>query len=145
MIYVDTSFLAPLYIEEATSVQVETYLRSQTPRQVSISEWTQVEFASLVSRRVRMGELESEQVTRIFRDFEADCTTTYTVLKVSSLDFQLATSLLRQDQTTLRAGAALHLAIAQNRQVQKLLTLDKALTNTAKAFGLAVSDGGIDS
>ena len=70
MIYVDTSFLAPLYIEEATSPQVEAYLRSQLPRQVSISEWTQVEFASLVFRRVRMGELESEQVTRIFYNFE---------------------------------------------------------------------------
>lgn len=100
MIYVDTSFLAPLYIEEATSVQVEAYLRSQTPRQVSISEWTQVEFASLVSRRVRMGELESEQVTRIFHSFEADCADTYTVLRVSSLDFQLAASLLRQDNAT---------------------------------------------
>ena len=145
MIYVDTSFLAPLYIEEATSIQVETYLRSQTPRQVSISEWTQVEFASLVSRRVRMGELESEQVTRIFSDFEADCTTTYTVLKVSSRDFQLATALLRRDQTTLRSGDALHLAIAQNRQAQEFLTLDKALTNAAQAFGIAANNGGIDS
>ena len=144
MIYVDTSFLAPLYIEEATSTQVEAYLRSQPPRQASISEWTQVEFASLVSRRVRMRELESEQVTHIFRDFEADCSDTYTILKVSSLDFQLATSLLRQDKTTLRAGDALHLAIARNRQVQSFLTLDKALTTTAQAFGLAVSNGGID-
>jgi predicted nucleic acid-binding protein len=144
LIYVDTSFLAPLYIEEATSTQVEAYLRSQPPRQVSISEWTQVEFASLVSRRVRMGELESEQVINIFHNFEADCADSYTVLKVSSLDFQQATSLLRQDKTTLRAGDALHLAIAQNRQTQEFLTLDKALTNTAQAFGLAVSNGGID-
>lgn len=144
MIYVDTSFLAPLYIEEVTSPQVEAYLRSQPPRQASISEWTQVEFASLVSRRVRMGELESEQVTRIFHNFEADCADTYTVLKVSSLDFQLATSLLQQDKTTLRTGDALHLAIAQNRQAQAFLTLDKALTNTAQAFGIAVNNGGID-
>ena len=144
MIYVDTSFLAPLYIEEATSNQVEAYLRSQPPRQASISEWTQVEFASLISRRVRMGELESEQVTQIFRTFEADCADTYTVLKVSSLDFQLAISLLRHDQTTLRAVDALHLAIAQNRQTQTFLTLDKALTNTAQAFGIAVNNGGIN-
>ncbi|NEQ43061.1 MAG: type II toxin-antitoxin system VapC family toxin [Leptolyngbya sp. SIOISBB] len=144
MIYVDTSFLAPLYIEETTSLQVEAYLRSQPPRQISISEWTQVEFASLVSRRVRMGELESEQVLTIFHTFEADCTNIYTVLNVSSLDFQLATSLLRQDKTTLRAGDALHLAIAQNHQVQEFLTLDKALANTAQTFGLAVSNGGID-
>ena len=144
MIYGDTSFLAPLYIEEATSTQVEATLRSQPPRQLSISDWTQVEFASLVSRRVRMGELESEQVTRIFRTFEADCADTYTVLPVSSFDFQLATALLRRDQTTLRAGDALHLAIARNRQVPEFLTLDKALTSTAQAFGLAVSNGGTD-
>jgi predicted nucleic acid-binding protein len=67
------------------------------------------------------------------------------VLKVSSLDFQLATSLLRQDKTTLRAGDALHLAIARNRQVQGFLTLDKALISTAQVFGLAVSTGGIDA
>ncbi|WP_204137309.1 type II toxin-antitoxin system VapC family toxin [Halomicronema sp. CCY15110] len=144
MIYVDTSFLAPLYIKEATSTQVEATLRSQPPRQISISDWTQVEFASLVSRRVRMRELESEQVTRIFRTFEADCADTYTVLPVSSSDFQLATALLWRDQTTLRAGDALHLAIARNRQVPEFLTLDKALTSTAQAFGLAVSNGGTD-
>ena len=91
-----------------------------------------------------MGELESEQVTRIFHNFEADCAETYTVLKVSSLDFQRATSLLRQDKTALRAGDALHLAIARNRQVQSFLTLDKALTNTAEAFGLSVSNGEIE-
>ena len=66
------------------------------------------------------------------------------MLKLSSLDFQLATYLLRQDKTTLRAGDALHLAIVRNRQAQAFLTLDKALTTTAQAFGLAVSNGGID-
>jgi hypothetical protein len=33
-----------------------------------------------------MGELESEQVTQIFRNFEANCADTYTVLQVSPLD-----------------------------------------------------------
>ena len=45
LIYIDTSFLAPFYIGEATSVQVEAYLRSQPLGQLTISEWTQVELS----------------------------------------------------------------------------------------------------
>jgi hypothetical protein len=144
LIYVDTSFLAPFYINEATSEPVEAYLRSQPPEQLSINEWTQVEFASLVARRVRMGELNTDEVSLIFQAFEADCGRSYTVLKLNSSDFQTATLLLRQDQTTLRAGDALHLAIAQNQKAQAFLTLDRALIKSAQAIGLAASRGGVE-
>lgn len=144
MIYIDTSFLAPFYINEATSEAVEAYLRSQPTEQLSISEWTRVEFASLIARRVRMGELDTDEVALIFQAFEADCDKSYTVLKLSSADFQAATLLLRQDKTTLRAGDALHLAVAQNQKAEAFLTLDKALLKSARAVGLAASSGGVE-
>lgn len=61
MIYVDTSFIAPFYIQEATSETVEEILLNLPTQELAISDWTVVEFASLLSRRVRMGELLTRQ------------------------------------------------------------------------------------
>lgn|GEM_PF-2562872 len=47
MIYVDTSFIAPCYIQEATSEAVEEILLNLLTQELAISDWTVVEFASL--------------------------------------------------------------------------------------------------
>ena len=72
MIYLDTSFLAPFYIQEATSASVETILLNIPTDKLAISDWTTVEFSSLVSRRVRMSELSLEQMEAVIRSFKED-------------------------------------------------------------------------
>jgi uncharacterized protein len=47
LIYVDTSFIAPFYIQEATSETVEEILLNLPTQELAISDWTVVEFASL--------------------------------------------------------------------------------------------------
>jgi predicted nucleic acid-binding protein len=56
-LYFDTSFLAPLILQETTSEDVEKFIATLSPEQLCISQWTRVEFASLVAREVRMGKL----------------------------------------------------------------------------------------
>ena len=46
MVYLDTSFLAPLFIAEDTSDAVEGHLR-HLDGTLATSDWTRVEFASL--------------------------------------------------------------------------------------------------
>ncbi len=46
MIYFDTSFLAPLIREEATSAEVERFMRGLPVGELALSHWTRVEFAS---------------------------------------------------------------------------------------------------
>ena len=61
MIYLDTSFLTPLFREEATSSKVADFLSRQAPGMLAVSRWVSVEFASLISRDVRMRAITSSQ------------------------------------------------------------------------------------
>lgn len=54
-LYLDTSFLAPPILQEATSETVEAFIATLSPEQLCIRQWTRVEFASLIAREVRMG------------------------------------------------------------------------------------------
>jgi predicted nucleic acid-binding protein len=56
-------------------------------------------------------------------------------------DFDLCKRYLQQFEAGLRAGDALHLAIANNRSAQKIYTLDKKLLRAGKLLGLPVSTG----
>ncbi len=143
MIYLDTSFLAPFYIQEATSISVETILLSLPTPQIAISDWTTVEFTSLLSRRVRMNELTPELMTAVMQSFQNDATRPYTVFTVTTADFVLATEFIQQWETGLRAGDALHLAIARNRNIENLLSLDCGLIDAAQRFGIPADSAGL--
>ena len=143
MIYLDTSFLAPFYIREATSEQVETILLNIPTDELIISDWTKVEFASLLARLVRTGELTKELVEAVFKAFHEDMTQSYSVLTVTRNDFDRASKFILQWDTGLRAGDALHLAIAYNHRTDNLLSLDKGLIEAAKILGISANSGGI--
>ena len=70
MLYLDTSFVAPLVIAEDTSSAVEAFVLKLKPGELATSLWTQVELASLVSRKVRMGELSTAEAEAVRREFE---------------------------------------------------------------------------
>lgn len=143
MIYIDTSFLAPFYIQEVTSKSVEAVLLNIPTDKLAISDWTSVEFASLLSRRVRMSELTPELIETVMRSFQEDATQSYTIFTVTTADFLLATELIQQWETGLRAGDALHLAIASNRNVENLLSLDRGLINAAQKLNIPSNSGGL--
>ncbi len=94
MIYLDTSFLAPFYIQEATSSEVEAILLKVPIGELAISDWTRVEFASLLTRRLRMGELTAENVERVMEAFETNIKNTYVCCPVKLTDFNQAATLL---------------------------------------------------
>jgi uncharacterized protein len=70
---------------------VETTLLSLPTEQLSISDWTIVEFASLLSRRVRMRETTPEGMELVMQAFQNDMAQSYNVLTVTTADFVLAT------------------------------------------------------
>ena len=143
MIYLDTSFLAPFYIQEATSSEVEAILLNLPMGELAISDWTRVEFASLLARRLRMGELTAENVERVMDAFAININNTYVCFPVEPRDFNQATIFLMQGNTALRAGDALHLSIALNRKIDNFLTLDRKLLAAANILGVAASSEGI--
>lgn len=133
MHYFDTSFLVPLFLAENKSEYVESVLQSvQDDR--AISQWLRVEFTSIVARYVRMKDFNKSQASSILDSFEMLINEAFYILAPTAADFNLATTLLQHYHAGLRAGDALHLAIAQNHGAKKLYTLDQGLEKAAKTL-----------
>ena len=62
--YIDTSFLAPYYLPEVASAAVESKLRSLPEGSLLISPLVRAEFASLLSRKVRVREMDETDARR---------------------------------------------------------------------------------
>ena len=141
MPYLDTSFIAPLFIAEDTSKAVEAYLLTLPAETLTTGAWTKVEFASLVSRRQRMGELTAEQAQEVRAEFARVMAESITLLTPTAADYELAAELLANFKSGLRAGDALHLATAHNQGELELLSLDKTLVKVANSLGIKASVG----
>src|SRR3990170_773524 len=141
MLYFDTSFLAPLILREPTSGKVETFLTRQPAGELAISHWTRAEFSSLIAREVRMGGLDRQAALDADAQFEAIVMESFVVLLPSANDFGLCKQYLRRYETGLRAGDALHLAVARTHRAQTIYSLDKTLLKAGKALGLPVATG----
>jgi len=141
MLYLDTSFVAPLVLPEATSEVIAAFVRGLDSEQLATSHWTRVEFSSLIAREVRMGGLDAHAAVRADVRFEAMVDGSFITLLPKADDFDLAKQYLSRFETGLRAGDALHLAIACNQQADAIFSLDKKFLKAGSILGLPVSAG----
>jgi len=141
LLYFDTSFLAPLILEEATSGKVERFIAGLPASELTISHLTRIEFSSLLAREVRMGGLDGQAARSADAQFEAMVKESFFVLLPNMDDFDLAKAYLASHASGLRAGDALHLAVAKNHDSKAIYSLDKTLLKAGKALGLPVSTG----
>ena len=142
MLYFDTSFLTPLILVEPTSSQIQRFFRRKRTDQLAISHWTRVEFSSVLARHVRMGSLTRQAALRADVQFETVADESFTVLSPPSADeFNLAKAYLQRYRTGLRAGDALHLAIASNHGARVIYTLDERMRRAGKTLQLPVRAG----
>jgi len=141
VIYFDTSFLAPLVLPESTSDKIAAFVRRLPVEELTVSHWTRVEFSSLIARDVRMSVLDAAAGARADARFEAMVDASFAVLLPNADDFGLAKRYLGKFNTGLRAGDALHLAIAGNRQAAAIYSLDKGLLMAGRLLDLPVSMG----
>ena len=137
MIYLDTSFLTPLFREEATSAKVADFLSRQAAGSLAVSKWVSVEFASLLSRDVRMGTLTASEGKLLITEFDSIVAASLVVLIPSANDFDLAQEYVANFATQLRGPNALHLAVAHNNGVEFVATLDDGLLAAAKKLKIS--------
>lgn len=95
----------------------------------------------VLAREVRMGGLDARAATQADARFEAMVESSFAVLLPNATDFSLAKQFLGKFETGLRAGDALHLAIASNHRAAMIYSLDKTLLKAGKILGLHVSMG----
>jgi predicted nucleic acid-binding protein len=137
MIYIDTSALVPVFIREPKSEAVIGWLESSGER-LAVSEWSLVEFASAAAIKVRTGQAAAnvaKQATARLHDFaQKHCT----VAVPGREDFRRAAELAGDSTLKLRAGDALHLAIAASLNVNGILCLDDAMSESARSLAMNV-------
>ena len=134
-IYLDTSALLPYYRPEALSTQVQTLLQN-IQGEVFISDLTEVEVSSALSRWYRMRELDENQAQNIENKFAEHLTQgLFTCLSLDKVHFQQAKLWLNTRQTALRTLDALHLACSNNVGA-RIITADEALMQAAQYFNI---------
>ncbi len=141
MVYLDTSFIAPLVIAEAASEAVEAYVLKVKPGELATSLWAQVELSSLVSRRVRMGELSEARADEVRRKFDDVLGEFFVMLAPTPADFATAAGYVETPRTGMRAGDALHLAVAANHRATRIVTLDRGFLDAGRLLKLPVTRG----
>jgi uncharacterized protein len=132
MLYLDTSVVASLVLNDAHSTTVRKWFERKKRNQFAISDWTRVEFASAVARLESMAQLDRSQADAARAAFRDEVESAMEVLPLHREDFGLAVDLLAVPASGLRAGDALHLAIVRNAALPEFETLDEGLARAAK-------------
>jgi predicted nucleic acid-binding protein len=134
MVYLDTSLIVTALSKEGSSTKVQDWLACQDPEELAISEWTITEVSSALAIKLRRGDIDVEERAILLAEFNRLVAESFIVLNVSGQHFRTAAHLVDSHELGLRAGDALHLAVAAERGL-KLVTRDERLASAGSAFG----------
>lgn len=135
MIYLDTSVLVALLANEERAPLIRDWYASNDTGLFATSDWSVTEFSSALGLKVRTSQLTPTQSDAVHGMFESFVQGGVRRLAVSRHAFQHGASLIRS-MHGLRAGDALHLAVALEAQALQFATLDKLLAAKASQAGL---------
>ena len=138
MIYADTSVWVSLLTHEARASDCAAWFAAQPPGAICTGEWTVTEFASALALKVRSKQLTSGQADSCWRAFEALLDGGINLLAASETTHVHAAALCRRYASGVRAGDAMHLALAREAGVTAFVTLDALQAKQAKALRLKV-------
>jgi len=137
MVYVDTSVLVALFTNEATASRITLWYADETHLLTS-GDWCVTEFASALALKERTGQLACEQCDAAWQVFSEFCNGGLRLLPVEREVFTNAAQLIRESHNGLRAGDALHLALALHVGAETFFTLDTRLAKSARQNGLSL-------
>ena len=134
-LYLDTSLIVAALSNEAATPRVQAWLARQDADQLMISDWTITEMSSAMAIKLRTGQITLAQRTRSLAMFNSLIAESFTVLGVTSAQFRTAARFADQHGLGLRAGDALHLAIASDHGAS-VHTLDQRLADAGPPLGV---------
>jgi len=85
-----------------------------------------------------MGELTVPEARMVFANFDSWMRGSVTAVETASSDIRVAEGFLRRLDLTLRAGDALHIAVAQ-RNGADLATFDVKMSASARLLGVSLA------
>jgi len=134
-IYVDTSVLVAAHVSEPHTDLAQRCLSEQSSG-LLISMWALVEADSALAIKRRRGELDAASQAVAITDIDGFSARFGPHVLPLEADMQRARVLCRNVDSGLRAGDALHLALALRLGVSHLATLDVVLAKNATAHGI---------
>lgn len=137
MHYLDTSVLVATLFNEAASPRVRAWLGAQAAASLAISDWTLTEMSSALALRVRTAQITVAQRAAALARFNRLVAENLIVLPVTGGQFRTAARFVDQQRLGLRAGDALHLAVAAEHGAL-VQTLDRRLADAGPALGVPV-------
>lgn len=136
MIYLDTSVLGALFFRESGAVALLDRLAAPNEELV-VSAWTMTEMASVGAIKERTGQTTASGRSAALAAFHRFVADSMTLIELDPGDFRAAAVLLDAPDLTLRAGDALHLAIARRLRAS-LFTLDRRQAEAALHYGIGL-------
>ena len=136
MFYLDTPVLVTFLTAEERTDEVSQWLESGDPSTMAISNWVVAEFSAALSRKLRDNRITVSERANSLGKFSNLAAHSFFRFPVEDRHFLAAARLSDREKTGLRAGDALHLAIAAENGA-KLCTLDKGLARAGLELGIA--------
>jgi uncharacterized protein len=131
MVYVDTSVLVPLFLNEPHSAAAAGWYARERSELV-VAAWCIPEFASALGIKQRSGAIDAQQAQGAWTRFERMVAADLRLLPVAPANFHRAAELVLDAASALRAGDALHLACAEAAGAKHMATLDDVLSRNAQ-------------
>lgn len=136
--YIDTSVLVAAATKEKRTADAQSWMASRRAGSLLISDWTITEFSAALSIKLRTRQLSQIERGDALAKFERWLDEVFSILPVQGSFFREAAQFANQSGLALRAGDALHLAIAADANA-RVCTLDGGLFDAAKALGLTAA------
>jgi predicted nucleic acid-binding protein len=138
MIYLDTSTIVALLTHEPATAAVTAWFAATESPMVS-ADWCAVEFASAIAIKQRMGSLRPAHARRAHAAFKELSAGGLQLLPIGHDAFRHAADLCRPWRNGLRAGDALHLAVAVDAGAEMIAGLDQRMNAAALRLGLRLA------
>ncbi|MEQ1538525.1 MAG: type II toxin-antitoxin system VapC family toxin [Sphingorhabdus sp.] len=138
MFYLDTSFAVSAFSVEPRTTDCQLWLADNVGADLLISDWVKTEFSSALSLKIRTKDVSVEQRAEILTRWHNAAANNFIAVDIVAGHFETAARMTDNHQLSLRAGDALHIAIAQSVGA-KLVTLDKRMAAAALELGVPVA------
>jgi predicted nucleic acid-binding protein len=138
MRYVGTSVFVPFFVPEPSSGAAERWFLDTSSATILLSSWTVVEFVSAIGLKVRSRLISQTKGRAVVQRFTDLVEATLSPILPTRADFDAAAHAIQDVGLGLRAGDALHAAIARSHEATAIVTLDRQMATAARSLGLAV-------